>query len=71
MDLTILPGIQSPADLKALDLEQLPILAAEMRQEICSQVQQTGGHLAPQSWRSRVVHCLALGVRLRARPAPL
>jgi 1-deoxy-D-xylulose-5-phosphate synthase len=47
MDLTILPGIHTPADLKALDLEQLPILAAEMRQEICSQVQQTGGHLAP------------------------
>ena len=47
MDLTILPGIHSPADLKALDLEQLPILAAEMRQEICSQVQKTGGHLAP------------------------
>ncbi len=47
MDLTILPDIQSPADLKALDIEQLPILAAEMRHEICRQVQETGGHLAP------------------------
>ncbi|MBT5382446.1 MAG: 1-deoxy-D-xylulose-5-phosphate synthase, partial [Phycisphaerae bacterium] len=47
MHLTILPGISSPADLKALDLEQLPTLAAEMRHAICTQVQQTGGHLAP------------------------
>ncbi len=47
MDLTILPDIQSPTDLKALDIEQLPVLAAEMRHEICQQVQKTGGHLAP------------------------
>ncbi|MDP7028733.1 MAG: 1-deoxy-D-xylulose-5-phosphate synthase [Phycisphaerales bacterium] len=47
MDLTLLPDIQSPADLKALDIEQLPTLAAEMRHEICQQVQKTGGHLAP------------------------
>jgi 1-deoxy-D-xylulose-5-phosphate synthase len=47
MHLTILPGISSPADLKALDLEQLPTLAAEMRHAICTQVQQSGGHLAP------------------------
>jgi 1-deoxy-D-xylulose-5-phosphate synthase len=47
MHLTILPGISSPADLKALELEQLPTLAAEMRHAICTQVQQTGGHLAP------------------------
>lgn len=47
MHLTILPGISSPADLKALDLDQLPVLASEMRHAICTQVQQTGGHLAP------------------------
>lgn len=47
MHLTILPGITSPADLKALDLDQLPTLAAEMRHAICTQVQKTGGHLAP------------------------
>ncbi len=47
MHLTILPGITSPADLKALDLDQLPKLAEEMRHAICTQVQQTGGHLAP------------------------
>ncbi len=47
MHLTILPGIASPADLKALDLDQLPKLAEEMRHAICTKVQQTGGHLAP------------------------
>ncbi len=47
MDLKILPGITSPSDLKALPLEELPALAAEMRQAICAQVQKSGGHLAP------------------------
>jgi 1-deoxy-D-xylulose-5-phosphate synthase len=47
MHVTILPGIASPADLKALDPDQLPTLAAEIRHVICTQVQQTGGHLAP------------------------
>ncbi|MDP7070170.1 MAG: 1-deoxy-D-xylulose-5-phosphate synthase [Phycisphaerales bacterium] len=47
MDLKILPGISSPADVKALPLDQLPTLASEMRQAICAQVQKSGGHLAP------------------------
>jgi len=47
MDATILSNIASPADLKALPLEELPKLAAEMRHVICEQVQKTGGHLAP------------------------
>ncbi|MCP4758350.1 MAG: 1-deoxy-D-xylulose-5-phosphate synthase [Planctomycetes bacterium] len=47
MDLKILPGISSPADVKALPIEDLPALAAEMRHAICSQVQKSGGHLAP------------------------
>jgi len=47
MELTILPHITGPADLKALPIEKLPTLAAEMRQAICDQVSQTGGHLAP------------------------
>jgi 1-deoxy-D-xylulose-5-phosphate synthase len=47
MELKILPGITSPADLKALSIEELPQLAAEMRHAICEQVKQTGGHLAP------------------------
>ncbi len=43
----LLSTIQSPADLKALPLRQLPDVAAEIRQAICDQVAQTGGHLAP------------------------
>ena len=47
MELRLLPGIKTPADLKALTVEQLPELAAEMRHAICEQVSQSGGHLAP------------------------
>lgn len=43
----LLPHIDSPADLKELKVEQLPKLAEEIRQAICDQVSQTGGHLAP------------------------
>ncbi|MBG84096.1 MAG: 1-deoxy-D-xylulose-5-phosphate synthase [Phycisphaerae bacterium] len=47
MELRLLPGIKSPADLKALTVDQLPELAAEIRHAICEQVSQSGGHLAP------------------------
>ena len=47
MELRLLPGIKTPADLKALTVEQLPELAAEMRHAICEQISQSGGHLAP------------------------
>ncbi|MEZ6233700.1 MAG: 1-deoxy-D-xylulose-5-phosphate synthase [Phycisphaerales bacterium] len=43
----LLPTIKSPADLKALPVERLPDLAAEMRRAICDQVSRSGGHLAP------------------------
>ena len=43
----LLPTIQSPQDLRRLSIEQLPELAAEMRDAICTQVAKTGGHLAP------------------------
>jgi len=43
----LLPTIQTPADLKRLDIEQLPALAGEIREAICDQVSRTGGHLAP------------------------
>ncbi len=43
----ILPGIQSPADVKALALDQLPVLAQEIREAIIEQVGKSGGHLAP------------------------
>ncbi len=41
-----LSGIESPADLKKLDGEQMIELAAEIRQKIISTVSHTGGHLA-------------------------
>lgn len=47
MELRLLPGIKTPADLKALTVDQLPDLAAEIRHAICEQVSQSGGHLAP------------------------
>ena len=43
----LLPTITGPADLKKLSVEQLPQLAAEVRQAICEQVAKSGGHLAP------------------------
>jgi len=43
----ILPGIQSPADLRALSVDQLPELAQEIREAIIEQVSRSGGHLAP------------------------
>jgi 1-deoxy-D-xylulose-5-phosphate synthase len=45
--MNLLPTIHSPADLKKLDPERLPELAAEIRQAICDQISRTGGHLAP------------------------
>ncbi len=41
-----LDKINSPADLKGLTLEELEILAREVREEIVRVVSQTGGHLA-------------------------
>ena len=47
MELELLPGISGPADLKALRIDQLDQLAAEIRWSICDQISRTGGHLAP------------------------
>ncbi len=47
MELRLLPGISGPSDLKALRLDQLDELAAEIRWAICDQISRTGGHLAP------------------------
>lgn len=47
MPQTLLETIQSPADLKKLDIEQLEQYAGEMRDAICKQVSKSGGHLAP------------------------
>lgn len=43
----ILETINSPADVKALSLDQLKQLAEEIRQLLISVIAKTGGHLAP------------------------
>src|SRR3954467_2109230 len=43
----ILDGIASPADIKALNEEDLPQLAQEVRDELIKVLSQTGGHLGP------------------------
>lgn len=43
----ILTGLSSPADLKALPMEQLEQLAEEIRQLLVEKVSATGGHLGP------------------------
>ena len=43
----LLPGIQGPADVKALAASQLPQLATELREEIISVTAQNGGHVGP------------------------
>ena len=45
-DVTILDGLESPADLRRLDDEQLEQLAEEIRARIKEVVSSTGGHLA-------------------------
>lgn len=47
MELSILPTLKGPADLKALPIERLDDLAAEIRYAICEQIKQSGGHFAP------------------------
>src|SRR6185503_6375670 len=43
----LLDGIRSPADIKALQEEQLPQLAQEVRDELIKVLSETGGHLGP------------------------
>ncbi|MEI6278337.1 MAG: 1-deoxy-D-xylulose-5-phosphate synthase [Verrucomicrobiae bacterium] len=43
----ILRGISSPADVKALPPEALPLLASEVRDELIRVLSNTGGHLGP------------------------
>ena len=44
---TILAHIDSPEDLRKLPVEDLPVLAGEIRQHMIETVAQNGGHLAP------------------------
>ena len=41
----LLDSVQSPADLKRLELDQLPLLCAQMREFLLQTVPVTGGHL--------------------------
>jgi 1-deoxy-D-xylulose-5-phosphate synthase len=43
----LLDSINSPADVKKLPLDQLPILAQEIRDELIAVLAKTGGHLGP------------------------
>ncbi len=45
--MAILDSLRSPADLRRLPVDQLPEVAAEIREAIIAQVSATGGHLAP------------------------
>ena len=42
----LLDGIDGPADIRKLKLEQLSTLAQEVREEVISVVSEAGGHLA-------------------------
>src|SRR3989442_4152979 len=46
----ILPRINSPADLKRLDQNELEKVASVLRQYVVEAVSKTGGHLAPSLW---------------------
>jgi len=46
-ELKLLPRIKSPADIKALSVDELPTLAAEIRKAIGDQIARSGGHFAP------------------------
>ncbi|WP_428388791.1 1-deoxy-D-xylulose-5-phosphate synthase [Mucisphaera sp.] len=43
----VLASLKGPGELRSMSLEALEGLAGEIRQAICDQVSQTGGHLAP------------------------
>ncbi|MGY1644355.1 1-deoxy-D-xylulose-5-phosphate synthase [Geodermatophilus sp. SYSU D00703] len=45
--MSLLRSLRTPADLKALPPEQLPVLAAEIRDTLVTSVARTGGHLGP------------------------
>ncbi|MEI8195333.1 MAG: 1-deoxy-D-xylulose-5-phosphate synthase N-terminal domain-containing protein, partial [Phycisphaerae bacterium] len=56
----LLESIHSPADLRKLPLDRLPILAQEIRETIMTTVSTNGGHLAPNLGTVEIV--LALNV---------
>ncbi|MCI0631038.1 MAG: 1-deoxy-D-xylulose-5-phosphate synthase [Phycisphaerales bacterium] len=47
MEMKLLPTINSPADLKGLAIDQLPVVASEIRHAMAEQIKKSGGHFAP------------------------
>ncbi len=47
LETSILSGIDSPADVRAVPESDLPLLAQEIRDELIRAVSKTGGHLGP------------------------
>ena len=45
--MALLEQIQSPDDVKKLNEEELPLLAAEIRERLLSTISKTGGHIGP------------------------
>ncbi len=45
--MSLLSSLTGPADLRALPPDQLPVLAAEIRDALVASVAKTGGHLGP------------------------
>ena len=45
--MSLLRSLSGPADLRALPADQLPVLAAEIRDALVTSVARTGGHLGP------------------------
>ncbi len=45
--MALLEQIQSPDDVKKLSEEELPLLAAEIRERLLSTISKTGGHIGP------------------------
>jgi len=44
---SLLRSVTGPADVRALAPDQLPVLAAEIRDALVTNVAKTGGHLGP------------------------
>ena len=47
MKLNILDKVNSPSDLKKLNLEELNLLSEEIRYAIMNRVSKSGGHFGP------------------------
>lgn len=52
--------INGPADVKKLTLEELPVLAEEIRQALLVRASKHGGHFGPEFWYGRSNLAMAL-----------